>query len=195
MLTETQLRLQIGDAAFDALPDARRPARAPRKPVQRRSRIEARQRLVLGGSVPAIVAAGFTTAEVAVLCVLASEHKRHGRCELTVGEIARLAQCCRTVVQNCLYWAERRGLLEVQRRRVARDRNAPNVVRIVSRTWIAWLRLGPSRPRPWGGAGEGSFRHPQTPYKCQKDGFPASERGGRGAQPGSRRAWSGPRSP
>lgn len=40
---------------------------------------------------------------------LAAEHKRQGRCDLTIGEICIRAKYCRTVVQNCLYWAERRG--------------------------------------------------------------------------------------
>lgn len=151
MLTEKQLRLQIGDEAWDALPD-RKPKRE-RTPRRRAPGNQARQRIILGGQVPAVVAAGFTPAEVSVLCVLAAEHKRWGRCTLTIADISRLACCCRTVVQNTLAWAARWGLISVKHRRVAYDRNLSNVVRIVSPVWIAWLRLGPSKPRPWGQGG------------------------------------------
>jgi hypothetical protein len=147
-----QLRLAIGDEAFNAIPD-REPAKRVRPPVQRRPRIEARQRIVLCGLVPAIVAAGFTVGECAVLCVIAREHKRRGRCDLTIGEISYSAQCGRTLVQNALRQAVRYGLISIDHRRVAYDRNLPNVVTIISRAWLAWLRLGPARPRPWGGGG------------------------------------------
>ena len=61
------------------------------------------------------------------------------------------ANACRTVVQNTIHHAERWGILRVQRRKVARDRNLPNLITIAHRAWLAWLRLGPARPRPWGG--------------------------------------------
>jgi hypothetical protein len=148
-----QLRLQIGDEAFDAIPDRKPQGRArPKRPaVQRRPRIEARQRIILCGLVPAVIAAGFTCAEIAALAVIASEIKRRGFCNLTIGEIAYLAQCCDTIVQRALRQAIRYGLIKVDYRRVAYNRNLPNIIRIISRVWIAWLRLGPSRPRPWGG--------------------------------------------
>lgn len=176
MLSADQLRLQIGDEAWAALPNAPgpntlRPAR-PLIPRQRRPRLEARHRLALSGYVPARVAAGFTTGEVAVLAVIAIEHKRHGRCDLTVGEIGRAANACRTLVQNAIREAERWGIITVERRKVARDRNLPNVIRITNGTWLAWLRLGPSRPRPWGGGhqeGEGTLSRAQRlTYKKDK---------------------------
>lgn len=155
-----QLRLAIGGEAFDAIPDApdRRsnPGRVPspsvqRRAVQRRPRTEARIRIVQSGYAPAKVLCGFTLAEQAVLCVVAHEHKRHGRCDLTVGELAYMAQCCETVVHNTLRLAAHYGHILVDTRRIARWRNLPNVITIVSRTWLTWLRLGPDRPRPWGG--------------------------------------------
>lgn len=187
-----QLRLAIGDEAFDAIPDREPycPPKQIRPRVQRRPRIEARQRIVLCGLVPAKVAAGFTVGECAVLCVLAREHKRRGRCDLTIGEIAYWAQCCRTLVQNTLRQAARYGLIDIDRRRVAYNRNLPNVVTIVSRTWLAWLRLGPTRPRPWGGGGwtspkqrQGGFtnlsRNPSVLKDVQRSGQPRW-RGGNG---------------
>jgi hypothetical protein len=69
------------------------------------------------------------------------------------------------LLRNALFWAERRGLIRVERRRVARDGNAPNIITIVDRRWIAWLRLGPRRPRPWGGCFKTLV---PTPYKSNK---------------------------
>lgn len=168
MLTAAQLRLAIGDDAWNSIPDAPRPntlrPAKPRIPRQRRPRIEARHRLALSGYVPAHVACGFTEGETAVLAIIAVEVKRHGRCDLTVGEIGRRANACRTLTQNAIRLAERWGIITVERRKVARDRNLPNAIRITSTVWIAWLRLGPSRPRPWGGGhqeGEGTFSRAQ----------------------------------
>lgn len=173
MLSAAQLRLAIGDDAWNAIPNLPGPCtlrRAkPQVPRQRRPRIEARHRLALSGYVPARIACGFTEGETAVLAIIAIEVKRHGRCDLTVGEIGRRANACRTLVQNAIREAERWGIIKVERRKVARDRNLPNAIRIASRVWIAWLRLGPSRPRPWGGGhqeGEGTFSRAQRlPYK------------------------------
>jgi hypothetical protein len=157
MLTEQQLRLQIGDESFEALPDRKPRSFAkpmtPRPQVQRRPRIEARQRIILGGLVPARIAAGFTVGELAVLCVIADEVRKRGRCMLTVGALAYRAQCCRTIVQRALRQAARWRIIKVEPRRIACDRNLSNVITIVARVWIAWLRLAPSRPRPWGGGG------------------------------------------
>ena len=72
--------------------------------------------MILGGrSVPAVVANGFTVAETAVLAVLAHEHKRRGFSALTIGELAYLANTCRTVVHNTLRLAEARGVISVDR--------------------------------------------------------------------------------
>jgi hypothetical protein len=69
---------------------------------------------------------------------------------LTVREIERRANCCRTIVHRALREAVRVGHIKVTYRKVAIRWNLPNVITIVSRRWVAWLRLAPSRPRPWG---------------------------------------------
>lgn len=187
-----QLRLAIGDEAFDQLPDhpvAKKQQGVPpaRTPTNHRVRIEARQRIALGGYVPGRIAAGFTVGEIAVLAVIAAQHKVHGRCTLTVGEIARRASCGSTTVRNALAWASRCALIRIDRRRIAHDRNLPNVITIVSQVWLAWLRLGPARPRPWGGGG---FRSSVTnQIQRQARGFAAKKGGGfrlQNASPGLR---------
>jgi hypothetical protein len=172
MLSAAQLRLQIGDDAWNAIPAAPtyRPV-TPRLPRQRRPRLEARHRLALSGYVPAIIGCGFTAGETAVLAIIAIEHKRHGYCALTIGELGRAANACRTLVHNAIRQAERWGIIKVERRKVTRDRNLPNRVTIINPTWLAWLRLGPSRPRPWGGGhqeGEGTLSRTQR-LSLQKD--------------------------
>ena len=42
-------------------------------------------------------------------------------------------------VQNALRHAERIGFISIAERRVAGRRNLPNIVRVVSREWLAWI--------------------------------------------------------
>jgi len=166
---EAQLRLQIGDEAFDAIPDRRQKgARTSRAPRQRRPRAVARVRLAMSGFLPPAVASGFTTAEVAVLSVIAAEFRDRGSCSLTIGEIARRSSACRTTCKNAIHWAARWGLIEVTERRIARDRNAPNRIVITNGTWLAWLRLRPGPVRPWGG---GVIFTTGTQVQVQQRGF------------------------
>jgi len=113
--------------------------------------MERRRRWAASGALPPALAARFTLAETAVLAVLAAEVLRHGACTLTVGHIAALAGVSETTVRNALRAARGLGLLTLEERRLTAWRNAPNVVRIISREWVAWLRLRAPRERAWGG--------------------------------------------
>ena len=42
-------------------------------------------------------------------------------------------------VQNALRHAERIGFISIAERRVAGRRNLPNIVRVVSKEWLAWI--------------------------------------------------------
>jgi hypothetical protein len=55
-----------------------------------------------------------------------------------------------TTVRNALRAARGLGLLTIEERRLTAWRNAPNVVRIVSREWLAWLRLRAPKERARG---------------------------------------------
>ena len=118
----------------------RRPAR-PRSPDKHAS-LERRRRCAMSGAIPAHVASAFTTAEVAVLSVIAAQVRKAGVCILPLDALAALAGVCRTSAQNAVRAAERLGLiLRTQRRR----RGLPslsNVLRIVSAEWLAWLQHG-----------------------------------------------------
>jgi hypothetical protein len=81
-----------------------------------------------------------------VLRIVGNEVREKGCYARLITEIAARAGCGRTTVQNSIRQASRLGLLTVQERRRQGDVNLPNVVRIVSREWVAWLKRG----RPFG---------------------------------------------
>src|SRR3954447_19953995 len=175
------------DQATDlsALIETRKALPAPRKPAQRRfgsrprspAHMERRRRWAASGALPPALAARFTLAETAVLAVVAAEHRKRGDCRLTIGEIADVAGVSITTVKNALHAARAINLLSVEERRLTAFRNAPNVVRITSPEWRAWLRLrggGKSVPRShtelkrpasaqqnrtWAAEGQGSRRN------------------------------------
>src|SRR4051795_4271166 len=130
--------------------ESRRALPAPHKPTQRRlgsrprspAHMERRRRWAASGCLPPALAARFTLAEQAALAVVAAEHRRRGDCRLTNKEIADVAGVSITTVKNALRVARALNLISVEERRLSAFRNAPNIVRIVSPEWRAWLRLG-----------------------------------------------------
>src|SRR5215203_6186590 len=129
--------------------EARKVLPAAQKPIQRRlgsrprspASMERRRRWAASGGLPPALAARFTTAETAVLAVVAAEVMKHGACTLTVGHIAALAGVSETTVRNAMREAQALGLVHVEERRLTAWRNAPNRVTITSPEWNAWLRL------------------------------------------------------
>src|SRR5919199_101081 len=88
---------------------------------------------------PAALATPFAPAEVAVLRIVADEHRERGGCDRSIDEIAARAGVCRRTVQNALRHAERLGLVSITERRREGAKNLTNVVRVVSREWLAWI--------------------------------------------------------
>src|SRR4051794_38169848 len=184
---------QVSEAQAAELSDlieSRRALPAIQKPLQRRlgsrprspASMERRRRWAASGCLPPALAARFTLAETAVLAVLAAEVLRHGACTLTIGHIAALAGVGETTVRNALREARGLGLLTVEERRLTAWRNAPNVVRIVSREWLAWLRLR--------GTGGGCKLANPTPTQENNKGTSAQRNRGWAAEgqgPGGRR--------
>src|SRR5215204_1897343 len=156
------------DAAdLSHLIEARKALPAPQKPVQRRlgsrprspASMERRRRWAASGALPPALAARFTLAEQSALAVVAAEHRKCGDCRLTNKEVADVAGVSVTTVKNALRVARALNLISIEERRLTAFRNAPNVVRIVSPEWRAWLRLG--------GGGKSVPRSP-TGYKNQR---------------------------
>src|SRR3954452_7934678 len=117
----------------------RRLQRAPKRPVA----IARRRHLAASGPMPPSLACRFTVGELAVLRIVGDEVRQHGQCDRCVDELAARAGVCRSLVKNAIRTAARLGLLTVEERRREGRRNLPNVVRVVSREWLAWLARGP----------------------------------------------------
>src|SRR3954462_10828530 len=148
-------RRALPAAAKPAKPAQRRLGSRPRSPAS----MERRRRWAASGCLPPALAARFTLAEQAALAVVAAEHRKRGDCRLTNQEIADVAGVSITTVKNALRAARTINLLSVEERRLSAFRNAPNIVRIVSPSWRAWLRLE--------GGGKSGPRSP-TSYKNQR---------------------------
>jgi hypothetical protein len=67
---------------------------------------------------------------------------RAGVCVLPVDAIAAQAGVERTTVQNALRQGRLLGLILVKEPRIPGRPSLPNVVSIVSKDWIGWLKLG-----------------------------------------------------
>jgi hypothetical protein len=98
------------------------------------------------GRMPHSIRHHYTEGERAVLAVIACEVKRHGQCELPVGRIAAIAGVSDRTVQYALKTASslELGHIAIERRPRPGKKNLTNVVRIVAREWIAWLRYEPA---------------------------------------------------
>lgn len=102
--------------------------------------------------------------------MVASEVCRRGDCRLAVGHVAALAGVCETVVRNALREARRLGLVEIEERRVTGWRNLPNVVRLASEEWRAWLHLAKGRSSLLPAGMARVARSPQTAPALLKGG-------------------------
>ncbi len=121
-----------------------------RRPVSpdRAESIARRRRLAASGPMPPALAARFTIGELAALRIVADECRASGRCERTIGEIAARAGVGASTARNGLRMAAALGLVLIVERRRRGAPNLPNVVRIVSPEWRAWIAR---RPREGGG--------------------------------------------
>src|SRR4051812_46452217 len=129
---------KAGCGASKVPPPRRLVGSRPRAPES----LARRRRWAASGLLPPNIACRFTLGEQAALAVVAAENKKHGDCRLTHKEIADVAGVGVTTVRNGLRAARAITLLAIEERRLAAFRNAPNVVRIMSPEWLAWLRLG-----------------------------------------------------
>ena len=156
----------------------RRPQRAPVRAVA----IARRRHLAASGPMPPTLAARFTTGELAVLRIVGDEVRTGGQCGLCIDAIAARAGVCRRLAQNAIRQAARLGLLTIQERRREGQKNLPNIVRVISREWLAWLRLGARRmaASPASGGTPRAMHtgcrniHP-TANRLEKEGAPSAQ--------------------
>ena len=126
-----------------------RPVRRwPRSP-DRRASLKRRRRLAGSGALPQGLRGYYTQGEAACLAVIAQEARVHGFCALPNAKIAALAGVqSRSTVQKALKEAVRLGHITRDLRPIEAFRNDTNILRIISREWLAWLRLGRKKGGP-----------------------------------------------
>ncbi|MBY0260450.1 hypothetical protein [Methylobacterium sp.] len=122
------------------------PRKIPRSPDRIASR-DRRRLLACSGPLPPRLAARFTEGQRAVLRIVADAVAEAGLCDLCLDAIAARAGVCRRLAQGALRLAAGDGLLTIEERRYPGRRNAPNLVRIVSQDWQAWIKRGGKRRR------------------------------------------------
>src|SRR3954469_9472457 len=157
----------------------RRPQRAPVRAVA----IARRRHLAASGPMPPALACKFTTGELAVLRIVGDEVRVDGLCGLCIDAIAARAGVCRRLARNAIRQAARLGLLTIQERRREGQKNLPNIVRVISREWLAWLRLGARRMATSPASGGtprdmhiGGKNFPPTANRLEKEGAPPAQR-------------------
>jgi hypothetical protein len=123
-------------------PPRRSPVSADKAASRNRRRL-----LACSGPMPPQLAARFTTGQLAVLRIVADEITTKGVCGLCIDAIAARAGVCRRLAQNAIRLAEGDGLLTIEERRHEGRKNSPNLVRVISREWQAWMRRGGSQKR------------------------------------------------
>jgi hypothetical protein len=127
--------LRLGASFF---PPKRRAQVSP----DRAASMERRRRLAFSGPLPPALACTFTTGQLAALRIVADAVRAEGRCDLSLAEIAARAGVSVCTARNAIREASRDGLLTIEERRRHGRRNLPNVVRIISREWQAWVARG-----------------------------------------------------
>ena len=118
------------------------PPKRAQRPPQRAEALSRRRRLAASGPMPAALACRFTVGELAALRIVADETRRRGSCARTLPEIAARAGICVSTARNAMRQAARLGLVTIEERRQHCRPNLPNVVRIISREWLAWIQKG-----------------------------------------------------
>lgn len=144
--------VRSGPVALGRLRSIFPPKPRPRAYDRTQSLIRSRT-IAASGPMPPALAAKFTPKQQATLGVVADELARQGLCDLSIGEIAARAGVSHRTAQAALRLAEADGLLSITERPRKGDTHLPNVVRVLSREWAAWLarrrpRIGckPSHP-------------------------------------------------
>jgi hypothetical protein len=97
---------------------------------------------------PPQVRAGYTDCERAVLTVVAMEIKRQGTCDLSVGELAVRAGVSVQRVQNAVAEGVRQRHSREERLQQGRN-NLTNVLCIISKEWMIWIKRGPVGCKEW----------------------------------------------
>jgi hypothetical protein len=107
-----------------------------------------RRRLAFSGPLPPALACRFTVGELAALAIVAAEVRATGACALSLCAIAARAGVCVTLARAAIRLAAGDGLAVIVERRQRGGPNQTNVVRIISREWLAWIWRGGGCKKP-----------------------------------------------
>lgn len=128
-------------------PGTRKHPTSPDKDASRQ-----RKRSWAGSGMPRVMWKHYTEGERAVMCVVGDQVKRHGYCDLAIDRIAAVAGVSRTTCQNALRKARNVELahVTVEERPRAGQKNLTNVIRIIAKDWLGWLKrsIGFKRVNP-----------------------------------------------
>lgn len=123
-----------------------RPQRSP----DREKSIRRRRTLAATWCLPPSMASQLTTCEQAYARIVSDEVQRHGKCDLTLDEIAARGGMCRKTAKRSQDRVKGLGWISVEHRPVSGRKHLSNVIRVVSAEWLMWIEMGP-RPRRTGG--------------------------------------------
>lgn len=93
-------------------------------------------------SMPDTMRPHYTEGERAALAVIAEQVKLNGFCDIAIEAIAEAAGVSRSTTQNAIRKARSgdRADIAVQLRPRSGQKNLTNIIRIISRAWLSWLK-------------------------------------------------------
>jgi hypothetical protein len=124
-------------------PASARPKR--QRSPDRQASIERRRRLARASPVPPELVDQFTQGQHAVITVVAGEIQRAGACTWCLDRIAAISGVCKTLARDAIRKARNVGLLYSMERRRRGQKSLTNIVRVLRRSWGAWLNRIASR--------------------------------------------------
>lgn len=136
------------------------PRKKQRSPDRQASR--ERCRSLCDGSLPEPLRRLLSQAQYAALVIVAMNTNSSGVCCLPLDAIAAMAGCSRSSVKSALKVAEDKGFLKRTKRWVARCKNLPSLIRIISQEWLDWLKRRFDRRRRDRGQSAGAAKNSAT---------------------------------
>jgi hypothetical protein len=144
---QLEARRPKGAGRATSFAPARTTPKRQRSP-DRAASIERRRRLARASPVPPELVDQFTQGEHAVITVVAGEIARAGACTWCLDRIAAVAGVCKTLARDAIRKARNVGLLFSIERRRRGQKSLTNIVRVLRRSWGAWLqRIGCRKTR------------------------------------------------
>jgi hypothetical protein len=136
---QLEARRPKGEGSASSFAQPTVPPKRQRSPDKQAS-IERRRRLARASPVPPELVDQFTQGQLAVITVVAGEIQRAGACTWCLARIAAIAGVCETLVRDAIRKARNVGLLFSIERRRRGQKSLTNIVRVLRRSWGAWLR-------------------------------------------------------